>query len=458
MGKLNVDINLVKKYNVPGPRYTSYPPATRFSTDMSWRDIKGEVERNNLPGRDVSLYFHIPFCRSLCWFCGCNSVITLKEEEGEKYVGYLIREMDMMMPFIDARRRVVQVHLGGGTPTFLEPEQIRRLGVAVRERFNIAGDVEAGVEIDPRGVTREHLRALREAGFNRISMGIQDHNPEVQAAVHRVQPRELNRKVVDWISEEGFGSLNIDLMYGLPLQTVESFHETLEEVLEFDPDRFAVFNYAHVPWMKPVQRILDKRGQLPSPETKLTILKHTVERLTAGGYVYIGMDHFAKADDELVVAQRNKTLQRNFQGYSTRGGVDIYAFGMTSISQTQDVYWQNVKELDAYYSAINEGHSPQWKGYIVTPEDKTRRTVIMEIMCNLSLDYRAMSEKLGMDFKAEFAEGLAALKGMESDGLVVFGDDGFEITDVGRLLIRNVAMCFDAYLPKDKERRFSRTI
>ncbi len=456
MGKLEVDLDLVAKYNVPGPRYTSYPPAPRFSRDVTWEALLGHIRRNNESERDLSLYFHLPFCQSLCWFCGCTTVITRQQSQSATYLEYLRKELALMAPLLNPRRQVVQLHFGGGSPTFLLPDEIRALGGMIQSQFQMNGAVEAGVEIDPRGVTRDHIQALREAGFNRASMGVQDHNPVVQKAVHRVQPKELNFQVVDWIREAGFVSLNIDLIYGLPFQTVESFEKTLNEILELKPDRLVTFSYAHVPWLKPAQKILSK--SMPSADVKLQLLKFTIEKLTSEGFAYIGMDHFARETDELAAAQRQKTLQRNFQGYSTHGGADIYAFGMSSISQTDAVYWQNRKELPEYYGILDQGHSPQIKGYILTDDDKIRRQTIMRLMCDLSLDFTAMSNLLHVDFARYFTRELAGLADLEADGLVRRTTAGLEVTTVGRLLIRNIAMRFDAYLENEKERRFSKTI
>jgi len=286
---------------------------------------------------------------------------------------------------------------------------------------------------------------------------VQDNNPVVQKAIHRIQPFEQTKQVVEWIRSAGFKSLNIDLIYGLPYQTPESFEKTLDEILTLRPERFAIFNYAHVPWIKPAQRILEN-ATLPSAETKLEVLKLTIEKLTSNGYAYIGMDHFAREDDELAIAQRQKTLQRNFQGYSTRGGADIYAFGMSSISQTDDIYWQNQQELPDYYVELDQGKHPISKGYLLTEDDRIRRVTIMRLMCDLSLNFKAMSKSLGIDFPQYFAGELASLTDLEADGLLDTGPDGFVVTDVGRLLIRNIAMRFDAYLPAEKERRFSKTI
>jgi oxygen-independent coproporphyrinogen-3 oxidase len=457
MSMLKVDLDLVKKYNVPGPRYTSYPPATHFTNEVSPATFIEKIRDNNRTERDLSLYFHLPFCYSLCWYCGCTTVITADQKKSGDYVKYLEREMDLLKPLLNPKRKVVQLHFGGGTPTFSLPDEIRRLGDMIHSRFNFASDLEAGVEVDPRRLSREHLVALHEVGFNRASMGVQDNDPVVQQAVHRIQPFEMTKQVVDWLREIGFHSVNIDLIYGLPFQTPASFSKTLDETLSLKPDRFAVFNYAHVPWMKPAQKIL-KTESLPTPETKLELLKLTIERLTSEGYVYIGMDHFARAGDELAVAQRQKTLQRNFQGYSTRGGADIYAFGMSSISQADGFYWQNHKDLPEYYAALDAGKLPLHRGYVMTEEDQIRRMTIMRLMCDLGLDYPLMSRLLGLDFAEHFAREIESLDDLEADGLLVKTPEGLIVTDLGRLLVRNIAMRFDAYASTRKENRFSRTI
>jgi oxygen-independent coproporphyrinogen-3 oxidase len=318
----------------------------------------------------------------------------------------------------------------------------------------VSDEVEASVEIDPRRLTRDHLAAMAEGGFNRVSMGVQDFDPQVQEAVHRIQPPAMTRQAIDWSRELGYTSLNLDLIYGLPYQTEESFARSLELVLELEPDRLAVFSYAHVPWIKPAQKILEKKV-LPTPEAKLNILKQTIERLTEAGMVYIGMDHFAKADDELAVAQRNKSLQRNFQGYSTRGNADIYGFGMSSISQAGDAYWQTVKGHDEY---MTQQTWPPAKAYLLTAEDEIRRETIMRLMCDLELNYAAMSKRLGIDFAEHFADAIGSFDDMESDSLVARDADGLKVTGTGRLLIRNIAMRFDAYLQPEREGKFSRTI
>ena len=458
MSTLKVDLALVEKYNQPGPRYTSYPPATKFTDGVTWDALRQKIEANNQTERGLSLYFHIPFCETLCWFCGCTTVITLNHERGMGYVEALGREVAQMAPLINKKRKAVQLHFGGGSPTFLKPDEIRRLGEIIHKNFEFATDIEASVEVDPRRLTRDHVVALAEVGFKRASMGVQDFDPQVQEAVHRIQPEAMTQQALDWMRELGFGSVNLDLIYGLPHQTVASFNHTLDTVLKMQPDRLAVFSYAHVPWIKPAQKILQAKV-LPTADVKLQILKTVIERLTENDrYVYIGMDHFARPDDELAVAQRNKQLQRNFQGYSTRAGSDIYAFGMSSISQIPDAYWQNEKDLAPWQAAVDAGKTPLHKAYFVTPEDNIRRETIMRTMCDLSLDFAAMSKSLGINFAEHFATELASLAPFEADGLVKRTPAGLEVTETGRLFIRNIAMCFDNTLAPVGERRHSRTI
>ena len=454
---MKVDLDLIRKYNVPGPRYTSYPPATHFTDEVDRDGLMANLKENNEGCRDLSLYFHLPFCETLCWFCGCTTVIT-QDPRSTPYLDLIEREMDLMREHLNPQRKVVQWHLGGGTPTFLQPDELRRLGGMVRKRFNFSEDLEAGVEIDPRRISRDTIVALQESGFNRASMGVQDHHPEVQKAIHRIQPYAMTAQAIDWLRECGFESLNVDLIYGLPHQTVQSFEQTLEDTLKLQPDRFAVFSYAHVPWIKPAQKIFQERANLPSPETKLELLKLTIEKLTAEGYRYIGMDHFAREDDELSIAQKQKTLQRNFQGYSTRGGVDIYSFGMSSISQSEKAYWQNLKELPAYTQSVEEGQLPIHRGYLMSEEDLLRRQTIMRLMCDLELDFDHMSRLLGVPFEAHYQRELASLEDLREDGLIAFSQGGLKVTDLGRLLIRNIAMRFDGYQAQRTEGRFSKTI
>jgi oxygen-independent coproporphyrinogen-3 oxidase len=456
---LAVDIEQIKKYNVPGPRYTSYPPAVHFKPEISAGFVIERIRENNRTTRDISLYFHLPFCRSLCWYCGCNTVITRNQSHSETYLQYLQKELAMISLLTNPARKVSQIHLGGGTPTFLQPNELRRLGDMVRQNFRVADDAESSVEIDPRRLSLDHMQALRDAGHNRISIGVQDIDPQVQSAINRIQPFEQTLQSIEWARECGFASIGIDLIYGLPHQSVPSFAHTLERILTLQPDRLALFSYAHVPWIKPAQKLL-KPEAMPTPETKFAIFKLAVETLTENGYAYIGMDHFAKRGDELEVAQREGKLQRNFQGYSTRAGADIYAFGMTSISQTPEIYWQNEKDLSRYCARIDAGELPVANGYVLTSDDQLRRETIMRLMCDMKLDYPAMSRNLGIDFPSYFEREISALHNFESDGLVRSSGHGVNVTPSGRLLIRNIAMCFDPHIAAAPSREgvYSRTI
>ncbi len=450
---LKPDIKLIQKYNQPGPRYTSYPTALSFTEEIDKEALLADSKNETGP---LSLYFHIPFCESLCWFCGCTTVITTDHDRSNAYLDLLEKEVKLFQPFLHPDRKAVQLHFGGGTPNFLEPDLIRRLGRIIHDHFDFEPDSELSVELDPRRLTGDHIKAFAEMGVNRASFGVQDVNPVVQKAIHRIQPTELNLQAIEWLRDEGFQSINLDLIYGLPHQSVESFSDTLDEVISYDPDRFAVFSYAHVPSIKPAQKIL-ARSILPPAETKLEILTMLTEKLTSNGYVYVGMDHFAKEDDELTLAQRNKTLQRNFQGYSTKADAEICGFGMSSVSQTSHVYRQNYKTVDIYSESLAEDRLPVQRGYILSPEDLTRREVIMKLMCHLSLNFEEVSQKLNIDFTQKFSRELAALRAMEEDELVEITSENLSITELGRLFIRNVAMHFDAYL-QEKETRFSRTI
>ena len=456
-----IDVGLLKKYDKPGPRYTSYPTAPLFSPAFTAGDFRNEIVATNDPGAspDLSLYFHFPFCDTLCYFCGCTMLVTRDRKRIEEYNGYLQKEMALVAPLIAPHRRATQLHWGGGTPTHLSPDQIVSIAKAIRSAFHVAPDAETSVEVDPRELDREHLEALREAGFNRMSMGIQDFDHHVQVAVNRVQPAEVSHQVYTWARELGFMSINVDLMYGLPFQTLNSFAQTIRTIVGYDPNRIAVFNYAHVPWLKPHQKLI-RTEDLPSPELKLDMLKMTIEMLTESGYEYIGMDHFAKPDDELARARTARTLYRNFQGYSTRAGADLYGFGMSSISHFQNIYAQNTKNLPEYYKALDAGRHATHVGYRMTDDDHVRKYVIMRLMCDLELDFASVERKFGITFGEEFAAALEQLKPLASDGLVELSETGIRIVGPGRLLLRNIAMCFDAYLERLTRERpiFSRTV
>jgi oxygen-independent coproporphyrinogen-3 oxidase len=453
-----LDLDLIRKYSIPGPRYTSYPPATKFTADLPALRIEETIAADNQPGAGpVSLYFHLPFCETRCWFCGCNTVITKRRESACEYLDDLAREMRLTAALMDRTRPVTQIHLGGGTPTFFPPADLRRLGALIREIFSVGPDCEFSVEIDPRRLTHEHVVALREIGARRASIGVQDTNPRVQLAIHRFQPHPLNAQAFAWLREAGFDSINVDLIFGLPLQTPESFAATIDEVLGLDPDRLSVFSYAHVPWIKPAQRIFDDREQLPTADEKLAMFAVAHEKLTAAGYIDVGLDHFARPDDELAVALREGTLHRNFQGYSTRGGASLYSFGISSISSTADSYRQNAKTLPEWRAALDAGRLPVDRGLRLTEEDTRRRTIIMRLMCERRLDYAALSRKLGIDVATRYASEIASLADLEADGLVRRTAAGIEVTRVGVPLLRVIAMRFDATLTSAPQQH-SRTI
>ncbi|MBN1403235.1 MAG: oxygen-independent coproporphyrinogen III oxidase [Opitutales bacterium] len=448
------DTALLRKYDRPAPRYTSYPTALQFSAEASREALLAELGAGEGP---LSLYAHLPFCESLCWFCACSTFITRNRESADPYIAALEREMDIYLPLIKEGRQVEQLHFGGGSPNFFTPDRLDRVCAAIRERFSFTSDAELSVELEPRLLEIEHLDILRNHGFNRASIGIQDSDPAVQEAIHRVQPVEMNLRVMGWLRERGFNSVNVDLMYGLPGQTPESYARTLDHVLSLEPDRVAVFSYAHVPWMKPAQKNLLRAGPLPGAEEKFALLNLAVERLTGAGYVFIGLDHFARPDDELCKAQREGTMQRNFQGYSTRAGAEMLAVGVTSIAQTRRSYRQNYHSLEKYYEEIAAGRLPVERGVLLSEDDLLRRTVIMRVMCDVSLDYAAMSALAGVDFKTHFAPELAAMDEMEADGLLKRHEDRLEITPIGRLLVRNIAILFDRHF-KSGEKRHSRSV
>ncbi len=458
---LKVDVGLLSKYDRPGPRYTSYPTAPMFTSAFTPDDYRRAIVESNpaTANSDISLYFHFPFCDTLCYFCGCTMMVTRDRKRISEYLQYVKKEIDIVAPLIADKRKVMQVHWGGGTPTHLTPEEILDMAGYIRRSFNIAPDAEMSVEIDPRELTQKHLGALRHVGFNRVSMGIQDFNPRVQHAVNRVQPEELSLQVYKWATALEFESINVDLIYGLPLQTMSTFRDTLQKVIRLRPDRIAVFNYAHVPWMKAHQRLIHAED-LPSADDKLNILKMTIEMLCSDGYEYIGMDHFARPNDELTVAQREKTLNRNFQGYSTKSGADLYGFGMSSIGNIHGVYAQNAKTLPEYYKALDQGTPATYVGYRMTNDDHIRKHVIARLMCDLELKKSDVEKLFSIDFDEYFEEALEQLETFVDDDLVEHTLNGIRIIGNGRLVLRNIAMCFDAYLDTMQKEKpvFSRTV
>ena len=456
----NIDINLIKKYDKPGPRYTSYPTAPHFNESFTHENYLDEIIKTNqgqdLP--DLSLYFHLPFCDTLCYFCGCNMIVTRNRDRISNYISYLKREIDLLRTRISPDRKAVQLHWGGGTPTHLNPDEIADLSAYINAGFAFEADVEAGCEIDPRELTKDHLVALREGGFNRISMGVQDFYDKVQKAVNRIQPEDVTRQVVDWVRALGFHSINLDLMYGLPFQSVKTFEKTVDAIIELDPDRIALFNFAYVPWMKKHQQVI-RPEDLPVPEEKLDIFKMSTQKLTGAGYVFIGMDHFAKPDDELALALREKKLYRNFQGYSTHAGADVYAMGITSISQFGRIYAQNHKKEKDYHAALDRKMLPTAKGYYLNDDDLLRSRVIMKLMCDFELDFTSIENEFNIDFETYFAWGLKNLDEMIADNLLAIENRILKVTKMGRLLIRNIALNFDGYLERKEDKaRYSRTV
>jgi oxygen-independent coproporphyrinogen-3 oxidase len=460
MSSKTIDFDVLKRFNSQGPRYTSYPTAPLFSSEFTAGDLRQEIiETNKVTDRPLSLYFHFPFCAKLCYFCGCNMRVTHDRKLISQYNEYLKKEIDLIAPLVSRDRKVVQMHWGGGTPSYLLPEEILEVGNYIKERFDFADDIEASVEIDPRNMVREHIEAFAGAGFNRTSFGVQDFNLRVQQAINRVQSEEITRQVVEWAREFGFRSINLDLIYGLPYQTIETFSETVDKVIDISPDRVAVFNYAHVPWLKKHQAVMPTEA-MPSPDQRLAILKMTSEKLTAGGYEYIGMDHFAKPTDELAIAKNEGTLYRNFQGYSTKAGTDLYAFGTSAISQFENVYAQNQKDIKAYYAAVDSGKLATNVGYRMTRDDHIRKDVIMQLMCDLEIDKGEVEKKFGIEFDEYFKQDIPKLERFANEGLVTVDDNKIRVIDSGILVIRNIAMCFDAYLEEMMRTRpvFSKTV
>lgn len=455
---MNIDLELIKKYDRPGPRYTSYPTAPQFNNSFTSEKFLDEIIRTNNENNppDLSLYFHIPFCDTLCYFCGCNMIISRNRERIKEYTNHLKNEIDLLRTYLKNDRKVVQLHWGGGTPTHLNPDEITDLISYINNSFSFSNHAEEGCEIDPRGLTKEHLEALRHGGFNRISMGVQDFNEKVQKAVNRIQPEDMTRQVISWVRELKFNSMNLDLIYGLPFQSVESFEKTVDAIIDISPDRIAVFNYAHVPWLKKHMALI-KPEDLPKPQEKLEILKMTSEKLTNAGYVFIGMDHFAKPNDELSIALKEKKLYRNFQGYSTHAGTDLYALGITSISQIGRCYSQNVKKESEYFEKLNDGVFPVERGYYLSDDDLLRRHVITRIMCDFELDFSEVEKLFSIDFKKYFDSSLKKLTEFVDDGLLILSDKNLKVTEMGRLMIRNIAMNFDAYL-ETSNAKFSRTV
>ncbi len=446
---ITFNADLIRRYDTTGPRYTSYPTAAEFTTEFGEAEYKAcAIQGNNeLSPRPLSLYFHIPFCSTICYYCACNKVITKDRSKADEYLRYLSREIEYQATLLGKQRQVVQLHWGGGTPNFLNNAQMTELMQVTRQHFNLAeGDaLECSIEVDPRTVTAESIPLLNSLGFNRISIGVQDFDPQVQKAVNRIQSEQQVNEIIKAARNNAFHSVSIDLIYGLPLQNPPGFAKTLDTVIAMSPDRLSLFNYAHLPTMFKPQRRIDA-DELPSPAEKLEILQQSVAQLTAAGYAYIGMDHFAKPADELAKAQSEGVLHRNFQGYTTHGECDLVGLGVSSISSVGDCYSQNLKDLPGYYAALDSGQMPVMRGVVVNADDHLRRDVINQLICHFELDFARIEHSHQIDFKVYFADELNELKSMQGDGLLQLGENGITVLPAGRFLIRNICMVFDRYL------------
>jgi len=446
--ELRVGEEFLAKYNRPGPRYTSYPTAPVWNDSFGPTDLEGVFEQAEGAKTPVSLYMHIPFCESLCLFCACNVVIQKNKDVAPPYLEVLKRETERVSRSISRHRPVVQFHWGGGTPTYLSPDQIEDLFGFTREHFSFAPDSEIGIEVDPRVTSRAHLEMLRKLGFNRLSMGIQDFHPEVQKAVHRLQPFEMTRDLLSSARQLGFDSINVDLIYGLPYQTPESFAHTVDQIISLSPDRIALFSYAHVPWLKKQQGSFI--GHLPEGMAKFEIFRTGLLKFVEAGYVYIGMDHFAKPGDELALSQQKRTLHRNFQGYTTKAGADLYGMGITAISGIQSAYAQNHRDIPSWQKAVEERGLATMRGYHLSEEDRLRRAVIGRLLCHTVVLKDEISREFGINFDEHFAEELRRFEPFREDGLVLHENGEIRATWLGRIFIRNLAMVFDPYLEKQQ--------
>jgi oxygen-independent coproporphyrinogen-3 oxidase len=464
MGIFSVDSSLLQRYNYPAPRYTSYPAATQFQQGFSAADLRRHLERSNQAptARDVSVYLHIPFCSSPCFYCGCNRVITRDAAKGRRYAERLMREIEMMGALTRRDREVVQVHFGGGTPNFLAADEIEMLMASLARHFRLSTDAQRdfSIELDPRFVQPVDIARYAAMGLNRASLGVQDFDPSVQHAINRVQSEEQTRAVIETCRLYGFRSLNIDLIYGLPRQTIAGFDRTLDTVIEMRPDRIAIYSYAHMPHLFKAQRQIDAHD-LPDPITKLALLQLAIERLSGAGYVYIGMDHFALPEDELVQAQAAGSLHRNFMGYTTHAACDLIGLGVSAISHIGDSFSQNPRELPPWERAVDEGRLPIWRGLELSEDDVIRGAAIQSLMCQGSIDIAQFEQRFELDFRRYFEDALVRLQSLAADGLVTLTDQRIAATTQGRLLLRIIATCFDRYLNEATSApvpRFSRAI
>ena len=453
------DTDLIRRYDLAGPRYTSYPTAVQFHDGIGSFDLLHALRGSAQAKRALSLYVHLPFCAHICYYCACNKVITKDRGRSAPYLQRLLREAELVARHLDPQQLVEQLHFGGGTPTFLSHDELRQLMTGLRQHFRLLDDDSGdySIEIDPREADWATMGLLRDIGFNRVSLGVQDFDPNVQRAINRLQSLEETRAIVEAARTLQFRSINLDLIYGLPLQSAESFARTVDDVIALQPDRLSVFNYAHLPERFPPQRRINA-SDLPSPAAKLDMLQRTIEQLSAAGYRYIGMDHFALPDDELAIAQEDGTLQRNFQGYTTHGHCDLIGLGVSSISQIGDLYSQNASDINEYQSSLDGNQLATRRGLHCNQDDRIRRAVIQQLICHFKLDFASIEDQFNIDFRGYFTEVWPRLLDYAADGLIRLDEQGIDVTPAGRLLVRSVCMLFDRYLPQQNIQRFSRVI
>ncbi len=452
-----IDLEKFSKYSKPGPRYTSYPTALEFDESFPYANYLRYLDSGK---EKLSLYVHLPFCRSACYFCGCNVVFTSKEEKLSSYIEYLKKEIDILASHLDTTREVIQFHFGGGTPTFYKAFELDEIVTYIKSKFsNWSDDAEISCEIDPRFFNEEQMQIFQKHGFNRISFGVQDFDPKVQQEIHRIQPYGLTKDAVDLARRYGIKSINIDLIYGLPYQTLESFKKTLELAFSLQPDRLAIFNYAHVPWLKKTMRKFDETT-IPAPDVKLHIFQYTIDFFESHGYKMVGMDHFAKPNDELFTAIEKGELHRNFQGYTTKGGANLIGIGLTSIGEGAGYYAQNTKDMNFYEETLDKGLLPFERGIELSDDDKIRKAVIMELMANFSIDIKRVEDEFSIVFRDYFAQAMEKLEEFVEGNLVTISNEKITVSPTGTLLIRNIAMPFDAYMGKygGNKKSFSKTV
>ncbi|MBB6522777.1 oxygen-independent coproporphyrinogen III oxidase [Pseudoteredinibacter isoporae] len=447
MTDISWDESLIKRHDLAGPRYTSYPTAPQFHDEFGPQELKAAIDRSNEAARPLSLYMHIPFCDTICYYCGCNKIVTANKKRAQPYLDKLHQEISRVAQWVDSGRKVKQLHWGGGTPTYISHQQMRELMTHSQSLFEFSEDGEYSIELHPGTTNQETISLLKDIGFNRLSMGVQDFDPKVQTAVNRFNSVEEVQALVDQARQDDFDSISMDLIYGLPFQNCRTLAETLDKVIQLGPDRLSLFNYAHLPHLFKTQRQMDAEA-LPPAEEKLAMLHLAIDTLTRSGYQYIGMDHFAKPDDELCKAQYNGSLQRNFQGYATYGGCDMFAFGVSSISAIDNIFVQNHKDIPSYSKALEQERLPISKGLQLSQDDLLRQHIINRLICQFELDFNTIGQRFSIDFQSYFAKELLALQPLLEDGLLSQLDhNSLQVSPAGRLIIRRVCMVFDAYLP-----------